>query len=80
MYPGKLMKIRFEFIGETLEAVLDSLLTSKIIEQVGDRATIEAEVYGNEIIIWFLSQGSKIRVLSPDSLVEQIRGEINKMH
>lgn len=46
---------------------------------MGDRATIEAEVYGNEIIMWFLSQGSKIRVLSPDSLVEQIRGEINKM-
>jgi hypothetical protein len=46
MYPGRLMKIRFELIGEKLEFVLDRLPTSKNIEQTEDKAVIEAEVYG----------------------------------
>jgi hypothetical protein len=57
MYPGRLMKIRFELIGEKLEFVLDRLPTSKNIEQTEDKAVIEAEVYGKgdhgiEIIGW----------------------------
>lgn len=80
MYSGKLMKTRFEFRGGTLEAVMDRLPTSKIVGQAGDTFTIEAEVYGNGIIMWFLSQGSKIKVLSPDSLVEKMKEEINKLY
>lgn len=32
MYSGKLMKIKFEFTGTTIDTILDSLPTARIIE------------------------------------------------
>ena len=79
MSPGKLMRIKFEFIGGTLEAVLDKLPTARILEEDEEKVLIEAEVYGNGITMWLLSQGSKIRVISPGSLVAEMLDEISRM-
>ena len=80
MWPGKLRTIRFTFCGPSVQAVLDKLPTARIIERLGDnRYLIEAEVYGDGIKMWLLSQGSWVKVLAPAELVEEIRGELQKV-
>ena len=71
MYDGKLQSIEFRFFGISIEHVLDRLPTAsakKVSEGVYD---ITAEVYGDGILIWLLSQGSQVEVLKPDSLRQQ---------
>lgn len=79
MYAGKLMKIKFEFTGQSIDAVLDRLPTARIIESLEGKFIIEAEVYGKGIIMWILSQGEKIKILFPDSLVEDIKKTLIEM-
>lgn len=80
MFPGENIKIRFEFTGLSVQAVLDRLPTAKVIEKNGNTSTIEAEVnYGRGIIMYLLSQGSWVRVLSPDCLIEDMKAEIENM-
>lgn len=79
MYAGKLMKIKFEFTGSSIDAVLDKLPTSRIIETLENKFIVEAEVYGKGIIMWLLSQGKNIRVISPVELYEEILNEIDEI-
>lgn len=79
MWPGKLRTIRFEFSGPSVQAVLDKLPTAKIIERSGGRYTLEAEVYGDGIKMWLLSQGSWVKVTVPDEFAEEMRKEIAAM-
>ena len=80
MWPGKLRTIRFEFSGPSVQAVLDKLPTARIIERLGGKKyLIEAEVYGDGIKMWLLSQGTWIKVISPTEFVEEIKEEIKKM-
>ena len=79
MFPGKLQTIRFEFTGPSVQAVLDKLPTAKIIERDGKKYLIEAEVYGNGIKMWLLSQGTWVKVLSPVELVDEIKLELDTM-
>ena len=80
MWPGKLRTIRFEYSGPSVRAVLDKLPTSEIIERKkGGVYLLEAEVYGDGIRMWLLSQGSWVKVLSPKEFVEEMQTEIDKM-
>ena len=80
MWPGKLRTIRFEFSGPSVQAVLDKLPTARIIERLGGKKyLIEAEVYGDGIKMWLLSQGTWVKVISPTEFVEEIKEEIKKM-
>ena len=79
MFPGKLQTIRFEFTGPSVQAVLDKLPTAKIIERDGKKYLIEAEVYGNGIKMWLLSQGAWVKVVAPADLVEALRCELTQM-
>ena len=76
MWPGKLRAIRFEFSGPSVQAVLDKLPTAKIIERKAGKYILEADVYGEGIKMWLLSQGAWVKVLSPDEFVEEFRKEI----
>lgn len=78
MWPGELRTIRFEFTGPSVQAVLDKLPTAKIIDRDGKKYLIEAEVYGDGIKMWLLSQGSWVKVVAPEKFVEEIKGEIKK--
>ncbi len=78
MWPGKLQTIRFEFTGPSVQAVLDKLPTAKIIEREGKKYLIEAEVYGNGIKIWLLSQGAWVKVVAPQEFVDEVIDEIKK--
>ena len=80
MFPGRTEKIRFEFSGLSLQAILDRLPTAKVVEKNGNTSIIEAEVnHGRGIIMYLLSQGSWVKVLSPQSLVDEMKEEIEKM-
>ena len=80
MWPGKLRTVRFEFSGPSVQAVLDKLPTARILERRSDgTCLIEAEVYGDGIRMWLLSQGSWVRVVGPPEFVEEMKREIEKM-
>ena len=81
MWPGKLRTVRFEFCGPSLQAVLDKLPTAKVIERMdNNKYLIEAEIYGDGIKMWLLSQGSWIKVVAPSEFVEIMKTEIQKMY
>ena len=79
MWPGKLQTIRFAFSGPSVQAVLDKLPTARIIERKEGTYIIEAEVYGDGIKMWLLSQGSWVKALSPPEFVRQMREEVQKL-
>lgn len=79
MWPGKLRTIRFEYAGPSVQAVLDKLSTARIIERSGGKYTLEAEVYGDGIKMWLLSQGRKVTVISPQEFVDEMKEEIQTM-
>lgn len=79
MYGGALRQVRFRYRGPSVHAVLDRLPTAQI-ESSGDKSwIIRAEVFGDGILMWLLSQGDKIEVLSPPSLRNQMRDRLLSM-
>ena len=79
MWPGPLRTIRFEFTGPSVQAVLDKLPTARIIDRDGSKYLIEAEVYGDGIKMWLLSQGAWVKVVAPEEFVAQMQAEIHRM-
>ena len=79
MYAGKLMSIRLKYYGDNPEPILDRLPTAHIVRKSDHECIIEAEVYGNGIIMWLLSQGKQVEVLKPLSLREDIKNELASM-
>lgn len=63
MTGGKLRKITFKYTGTSLEAVLDKIPTATIIEETEKYIILNAEVFGDGINRWILSQGDCIEVL-----------------
>lgn len=65
MYGGKLQKIRFEYRGGSLEAVLDRIPTAVIESENKEQGPyiISAEVFGMGINRWIRSQGDDVRIL-----------------
>lgn len=82
MFPGETVKICFEFSGLSLQAILDRLPTAKVVEKKENGVSvIEAEVnHGRGIIMYLMSQGAWVKVISPQSLVDEIKEEIRKMN
>ena len=79
MYPGERIHLRLKYYGEHPEPILDRLPTAVIKKQEEDGYLIEAEVYGKGIIMWLLSQGSKVEVLGPKSLREEMRKSLQEV-
>ena len=80
MFPGESVKVRFQFSGLSVQAILDRLPTAKIIEKEGNQYIIEAEVNnGRGLMMYLLSQGSWVKVLSPQSFIDEMRTEIDKI-
>ncbi len=63
MYGGKLQRVKFEYRGEAVEAVLDRLPTAKILDEKEGVYTITAEVFGKGIDMWLRSQGENVKVI-----------------
>jgi predicted DNA-binding transcriptional regulator YafY len=79
MYAGNLMRIKFEYWGESIDAVLERLPTAKIINKTENKYLLQADVYGKGIIMWILSQANHIKVLEPIDFKEEIKKTIAEM-
>lgn len=79
MWPGPERRVVFEFKGPSLQAILDKIPTAKVIDKVDNKYIVEADVYGDGIKMFLLSQGSWVKVLEPESFVCEMRDEIHKM-
>lgn len=62
MYSGELRRLKFEYSGPSIEAVLDRLPTAEILHEQGGRYTLRAEVYGDGIDMWLRSQGDTVKL------------------
>ena len=78
MWPGKLRTIRFAYTGVSVQAVLDKLPTARVIDRIGRTHIVEAEVYGEGIVMWLLSQGPWIKVLEPQDFVETMKEKLTE--
>ena len=79
MYGGELLRIKFKYYGESVEAILDRLPTAEVISNKNGVYTIKAEVFGRGIKPWILSQTDKIEVLEPKELRNEVKTLIAKM-
>ena len=79
MWSGKLRTIRFEYTGSSVRAVLDKLPTAKVVGRCEGGSVIEAEVYGDGIRMWLLSQGASVKVTAPEEFVTEMKETILKM-
>lgn len=79
MYAGQLLKIQLKYFGENPEPILDRLPMACVVEQYEHECTIEAEVYGKGRLMWLLSQGSRVEILKPDSLREEMKKTLLEM-
>ena len=81
MFPGKLIRLQFKYFGASIEAILDRLPTASAtpVSNKDDEFLVEAEVYGNGILMWLLSQGSKVEVLKPKSLRDEMKSILTEM-
>lgn len=84
MYTGELISIQFKFWGSSLEAILDRLPTAKIIDQYQEEGktitVLAAEVYGEGIKRWLLSQKEFVEVIRPESYRRDMKETIKRMY
>ena len=63
MYGGKLQKVKFEYSGTDVDAVLDRLPTARSLKEEDGKYVIEAEVFGKGIEMWLRSQGENVKIM-----------------
>lgn len=63
MTGGRLRKIKFIYKATSIEALLDKIPTAKVLEKNKDTYLISAQVFGNGIDRWTLSQGNAIEII-----------------
>lgn len=79
MYAGRLQNVRFCYTGASIDAILDRLPTATVKSQDDKGYIIEAEVYGKGVLMWLLSQGKQVEVLSPAKLRSEMREMLLEM-
>lgn len=63
MTGGELRRIKFQYTGLSVEAVLDRIPTAQILSEEDGRYTIQAEVFGDGIDMWIKSQGDYVKLI-----------------
>lgn len=63
MYGGKLRKVKFQYSGTDIDAVLDRLPTAQILSEEDGMYTLSAEVFGKGIDMWLKSQGPMVTIM-----------------
>ena len=63
MYGGKLEKVKFKYVGNDIDAILDRLPTAVVKAENESGYIVEAEVFGKGIDMWIKSQGDLIELL-----------------
>lgn len=63
MYGGKLQRVKFQYSGTDIDAVLDRLPTAQILSEEDGIYTVSAEVFGKGIDMWLKSQGTMATIM-----------------
>lgn len=63
MTGGKIEKIKFSYLGNDIDAILDRLPTAKILSKEDKGYMVSAEVFGKGIDMWIRSQGDLIELI-----------------
>lgn len=79
MHSGPLLHIKFKYWGKSLDAVMDRLPTAKVLANEGNASIVEAEVYGQGIKMWLLSQAEYLEVVEPEEFREEMKRTIGEM-
>ena len=74
-YPITAMHVQTGFITKAL----DRLPTAEIKQVTENKYLVEAEVYGQGIIMWILSQGKNIKLIEPVEMRVRIKEELIKI-
>lgn len=80
MYTGDFKTIEFEFFGDSIEAVLDRLPTAKVIGKTDKAYKVRAEIYGEGVKRWILSQKEFLKVTKPKEYIDEIKETIQRMY
>lgn len=82
MYPGRVESIEIKFHKHLINAIIDRFGRKVTITQVGeDHFILKTRAAINMgLTRWVLNWGSDAEVLKPESLVDEIRDEVEKMH
>lgn len=78
MQPGELLRVKFRFFGQSIEAVLDRFPHACILSRKEKEIELEVEVFGGGIKMWLLSQIPYVEVLAPESLRQEISDILSK--
>lgn len=68
MFGGEEDHLECIYTGKSIEALLDRIPTAKAQKQEDGSWYVKAEIQGDGILMWLLSQGSRIHVLKPEKL------------
>lgn len=79
MYGGSLRQVRFLYRGPSIEAIYDRLPTAEAVRAEDGTYLVTAEVFGEGIIQWLLSQGTYVEVLGPEDLRTEITERVRSM-
>ena len=63
MYGGKLRRVKFKYVGPSIEAIEDRLPTAKTTKTEDGNYIVDAEVFGDGIDMWLRSQGNYVEIL-----------------
>lgn len=63
MYGGKLQKVKFQYSGTDIDAVLDRLPIAQVLSEEDGIYTVSAEVFGKGIEMWLKSQGTMVTIM-----------------
>jgi predicted DNA-binding transcriptional regulator YafY len=79
MQTGELERVKFRFIGGSIEAVLDRLPNAHVVKEKHGEYIVEANVFGKGIKMWLLSQGDSVEVLGSDEFRKDMIETIEEM-
>ncbi|WP_414055805.1 helix-turn-helix transcriptional regulator [Macrococcus equi] len=81
MYHGERYRVQFQLYGPYTEYVFDEFPDAKVISKDYEKYiyTFEVETLGTGIVYWLLSQGNRVKVLSPKAVVDEYKKELKQM-
>lgn len=81
MYNGEHHRVQFQLYYPFTEYIFDEFPDAKVISKDYSNHiyTFEVETFGYGIVYWLLSQGNRVKVLSPKSVVDAYKKELKEM-
>lgn len=81
MYGGRLHHLKLLVRNFALEAVCDKLSTAQVSPwgRDGYDHLVEAELFGEGILMWLMGQGDGVKLIGPDELVIKLQKKVAKL-